>query len=1147
MLDFTHLHVHTQYSLLDGASKIGEILDRAAELGYDTLAITDHGVMYGAIEFYTEAQKRGIRPIIGCEVYTAPRSRHSKVSGVDSDYGHLVLLCRNNEGYKNLVTLVSLAYKEGYYYKPRVDMELLKKYSKGLTALSGCLKGQVSACLASGNYDLAKKKAEELNSVFGQGNFYLEIQSHGIEEEDIVRDGMKRLSQETGIELVATNDVHYTRREDSLLQDVLTCIQTGKKLSDTDRLKFSGEEFYLKSKEEMYSLFSDVPDALSNTVRIAQRCNLTLDFDTTHLPSIDIDTDMSHTDYLRMLCIEGARKKYKQITDEVTSRMEYELSVIDDMGYTDYFLIVWDLIKYAKDNFIPIGPGRGSAAGSIVAYTLDITEIDPLEYDLIFERFLNPERVSMPDIDIDICNERRDEVRDYVTKKYGESRVAGIVTFGTLAARAAVRDIGRVLGTDASLVDKVAKLIPEKPGVTIKDALEKEPNLKILYDTTTEVRKLIDLAERAEGIVRHTSTHAAGVVISDRDLTEYVPVQTADNGLITQYTMSGLEKIGLLKMDFLGLRNLTIIDNTVKLIEKTEGISIDITSIDYNDKKTFDLISRGDTDGVFQLENPGLKAFLRKFRPKNLGDIIATTSIYRPGPMEQIPQFLKNVENPDNIKYIHPLLEDVLKPTYGTIIYQEQVMSIVRILAGYSFSRADIVRKAMAKKIPEQLIKERDVFINGLTLPDGTVEVEGALRRGIDIDTANSIFDKLLDFANYAFNKSHAACYARVAYRTAYLKANYPTQYLSSLLESLLGNSHKTFKYVTGFARYGIKLLPPDINKSFASFTCEGKNIRFGLSALKNVGMILPTKIAEEREKGGLFTSFEDFVSRISASELNKRSVEVLIKCGVFDSIFPNRRVLLLGYERLIDSRQKDSFGRSSEQISLFGEYSEDFAVETMRPDDAEDFSLSEKLAFEHSLGGMYLSGNPLSDYFVTCAAFSNALIYSVNEGDFAEGTVVSICGVISRASSIRTKNGVFLFNMSFSDYYDTAEISAFESVYKRYAGILTEGRVLLITAGVRVRNGEISLSLVSAIDADTLRIGDSARLYIKLTDRNRYSEVSPILSAHKGDSDVCIYFEDTNEKIISDKNHGVKLDNDLIEELWNLLGAENVKVALKK
>ena len=1140
---FTHLHIHTQYSLLDGTPRIGELLDRAKELGFSALAITDHGVMYGAVEFYEEAVKRGIKPIIGCEVYTAPGSRFSRVYGVDSDYGHLVLLCRNEEGYRNLMTMVSLAHTEGYYYKPRVDEELLNKYSNGITALSGCLRGEVSACLVSSDYEGAKKKALKYQEIFGKGNFYLEIQNHGLEEEKLVVEGMKKLSKETGIPLAATNDVHYINRDDSIVQDVLTCIQTGKKLDDPDRLKFFGSEFYLKTEEEMSSLFKDIPEALENTVNIAKCCNLTIDFSKMHLPKISLNTALSHEEYLKSLCMEGAKKKYGNVNDEILNRIDYELDVINSMGYTDYFLIVWDFIKFAKDNSIPMGPGRGSAAGSIVAYTLNITEVDPLKYDLLFERFLNPERVSMPDIDVDICNERREEVKDYVTEKYGSNRVASIITFGTMAARAAIRDVGRVMGTDPALVDKAAKSVPEGVGVKLSDALSRPGELPELYSKNSEIKKLVDVAMKIEGLVRHASTHAAGVVIADSDLTDYVPLQSGDRGVITQYPMGSLEKIGLLKMDFLGLRNLTIIDNTVKLVKSTLGKEINIENLDYSDQKTFELIQKGDTDGVFQLENPGLKSFMRKFQPSCIEDIIATTSIYRPGPMEQIPAFLKNVKNPDNITYLHPLLEPILRPTYGTIIYQEQVMSIVRALAGYSMGRADLVRRAMAKKKPEQMAKEREVFINGLTDENGNVTVPGTRRMGIEDYVANEVFDLLTDFANYAFNKSHAACYARVAYQTAYLKANYPTQYLVALLESLLGSSHKTFKYVTGFSKYGIRLLPPDVNKSFGGFTPEGKDVRFGLSALKNIGMSFPASIAEERQKGGPFKSFSDFINRMAVYDMNKRAVEVLIKCGAFDSLLNNRRVLLLNYEIMIDSAQKDAYAKSADQVSFFGEMEELSAISEPAVTDAEDFTPSERYGFENELAGMYLSGNPMKEYLLHASLLSDAALYSVNEGDKPEGTRVSICGIITGVKNIRTKSGVFLCDISFSDYYDTAVVTAFENTFNKYKHLLTEGRGVCISAQVKKRNDEISLSLMSVVDLNSVNVPQKAVLYLRLSDGLMLPEAKKVLSEYPGRNRVCIYFEDSGKRVMTDDSHGVSLTNDLLAEMFDVFGQDNVKI----
>ncbi len=1144
MSDFTHLHVHTQYSLLDGTAKIDELLDSALSLGFDSLAITDHGVMYGAVEFCMAAQKRGIKPILGCEVYTAPHSRFGRLHGTDSNYGHLVLLCENNTGYKNLMTLVSLGFTEGYYYKPRVDEELLEKYSEGLIALSGCLKGDVSSRLACGDFDGALAKARRYAEIFGTDNFFLEIQDHGIPEQKIVIDGMIKISKLLGLALVATNDVHYIKREDSLLQDVLTCIQTGKRLSDTDRLKFFGQEFYLKSADEMKVLFENVPSALENTVKIAKRCNASPDFNTVHLPKINIETDLSHEEYLKDLCLKGAVKKYGELTNEVLNRIETELSVINSMGYTDYFLIVWDFIKYARDRKIPVGPGRGSAAGSIVAYTLDITQIDPLRYDLLFERFLNPERVSMPDIDIDICNERRDEVKNYVSEKYGATRVAGIVAFGTLAARAAIRDVGRVLGTDIQTVDRVSKSVPEVLHIKLKDALESEPALKQMYLTDSEVKKLLDVAMQLEGFVRNATTHAAGVVIADDELFNYTPVQTGDKGLISQYSMAGLEAIGLLKMDFLGLRNLTIIDNTLKLIKENRGIDISLENFDYNDKKTFVLIQKGDTNGVFQLENPGLKSFLRKFKPKCVDDIITTTSIYRPGPMEQIPQFLKNVKEPQNIKYMHPLLEDILRPTYGVIVYQEQVMKIVQTLAGYSMGRADLVRRQMAKKKKAEMEKERLVFINGIE-KNGKVIVRGTRRNGIDDETANKIFDTLIHFANYAFNKSHAACYAHVAYQTAYLKANYPTEYLAALLASLLGNSHKISKYVTDFSKYKIRLLPPDINKSTGYFDVEGTNVRFGLSALKNVGMTFPKNIVKERLENGNFKSFEDFAVRMSKYDLNKRSVEVLIRAGAFDSVFKNRRALLMNYESLIDDVKSEGMNQNAEQVSFFAP-GDAASSKILVPDTLEDFTSLEKLAFEHEYAGMYLSGHPVNEYLLAAAAFSDTQIYEINDGGIDEGERVNICAVVSHVSARRTKNGIFLCTMTLSDLYDSIELTAFEKSYKSFATVLKDGAALCVSAQVKKRNDTVSLSLVSATDAASFAKTVSGTLYLRIADKAELAHVSSILSEFHGKSSVCIYFEDSAKVVKSDENHGCLLCNELVEKLCETIGLENIRIVRK-
>lgn len=1141
-MGFAHLHVHTQYSLLDGAANIDKLLDRAVELNMSSIAITDHGVMYGVVDFFSAAKKRGIHPVIGCEVYTAPRTRYDKTHSIDSNYGHLVLLAETNEGYRNLMALVSRGFTEGYYYKPRVDMELLSRYSKGLIALSGCLRGDVPKALAGGGIDAAKKKALEYIEIFGKDNFFIEIQNHGLDEELKLIDSLAQVAEECSIGLVATNDVHYVERKDAFLQDVLTCVQTGKKLSDTNRMKMQGDEFYLKSEEEMSSLFEKYPEAIKNTALIAKRCKGAPDFSSVHLPEARPDTDLPHKDYLKELCISGAQKKFGPLTDEIKQRLNYELTVIEDMGYTDYFLIVWDFIAYAKGKNIMVGPGRGSAAGSLVAYCLDITEIDPIKYDLIFERFLNPERVSLPDIDIDFCYERRDEVKDYVSRKYGEDRVSQIVTFGTMAARAAIRDVGRVMDIEPFIVDRVAKAVPEMLNIKLKDALELGGEFSKLYSSDFRIANLVDTAMALEGFPRNTSTHAAGVVISDAPLMDYVPLQTGDTGVLTQYPMNNLEQLGLLKMDFLGLRNLTVIRDTIDMVERSTGEKIDLKKLNYEDEATFKLISDGDTDGVFQLENPGLRTFMRKFQPRSIEDIIITTSIYRPGPMEQIPQFLENVKNPDKIKYMHPLLEPILKPTHGAIIYQEQVMEIVRSLAGYSFGRADLVRRAMAKKKHDVMESERKIFVHGL-VDNGKVVIEGALRRGIDEDCANGIFDYLIDFANYAFNKSHAACYATLAYQTAYLKKHYPVEFLVSLLMSLMGNSHKTNKYIRSFGKYGIQLLPPDVNESRARFCAENGNVRFALSAIKNVGMQFPWDMEIEREKGGNFKSFSDFIIRMSAYDTNRRTIESLIKCGVFDSLYPNRKALVVSFEKMMDFASHDAGLKGLGQISMF-DFSDDRSVtDSMIHSETTDYTTSEKLAYEKELAGMYLSSHPLDDFLAVVKAFSDTSIYSVIENP-SIGSTVKICGAISSVRKRRTKSGKIIVEMSFSDYDAEIELVAFENTYSHYGKYISEGTVALVEANVN-DHGENSISLVMSklVPLSNLSVPASKKLYVRISSASLISQVTDITKRFPGQSNMYIYTEDAKTIYRGDKSKNVSICNELINELAKKFGDENVKL----
>ena len=1146
MNNFVHLHLHSEYSLLDGAAGIKNVIKKAKELNMPAVAITDHGSMYGVIDFYTEAKANGIKPIIGCEVYTAPASRFDKTSSDSSKpYGHLVLLCKNQTGYKNLMALVTKSNTEGFYYKPRVDIELLKKHSDGLIALSACLRGDVPMAFLKRGYDAALKKAMEFIGIFGRENFYLEIQHHGISEEDQVANALIKISKELGLGIVATNDVHYVNKEDALVQDVLSCIQTGKKLFDTDRMKMKEEEYYFKSQNEMQKIFSHIPQALENTLIIADKCNLTIDMNTVHLPKIEINSSLSHQDYLKNLCIEGIRQKYFALTPELCARLDYELGIINSMGYTDYFLIVSDFIDYAKNNSIPVGPGRGSAAGSLVSYALNITEIDPISNGLIFERFLNPERVSMPDIDIDFCYERRDEVREYVASKYGSGRVAQIVTFGTMAARAAIKDVARVMGIDVSVANSVSKAVPNVLHISLKDALENSKELREMYVSDSEIKKLIDIAMAIEGFPRHTSVHAAGVVIGDDVLSSYVPLHTSETGLITQYPMSALEKIGLLKIDFLGLRNLTVIKDTVNLVNSELGANLDIEKIPLNDEKTFELIKKGDTDGVFQLENPGLQSFLRKFKPSKLDDIILTTSIYRPGPMDQIPEFLKNVKNPDKIKYKHELLKPILEPTFGVVVYQEQVMDIVRTLAGYSMGRADLVRRAMAKKKHDVMEKEREIFLNGL-IENGRLVVDGAIRRGINKDTANEIFDSLIDFANYAFNKSHAASYALVAYRTAYLKAHFPTHYLASVLKNYAGHMGKATKYISSFKKYGIKLLPPDVNKSFPHFSPEGKDVRFGLCWLKNVGVSFPENIRAEIKKSGEFKSFADFIKRMCFYDINKRSVEAMIKCGCFDSLYPNRRVLVFNCERLINEHLSSARAQGRGQVNWLSLNTP--AINITEPklisEDYKDYTPQEKLSFEIENGGMYFSGHPLDKHAFNAEAFSEITIADA-QNISNDGKRFVVCGFISELSLRKTKSGKAIASFTLSDYSGFANVIAFEGVLAKHRHLISNGSVIAANVSLNAKEDEsgCEMILMSASSLDELKFSGGKNLYLRASSQVDFNKIKEICEQYKGTSPLCIYYEPSSQLFKSDIAHGINLCGEVFYKLCECLGSENVKI----
>ena len=899
-MNFTHLHVHTEYSLLDGSNKIKEYVDRVKELGMDSAAITDHGVMYGCIDFYKACKKAGINPILGCEVYVAPGSRFDKEAGNGEDrYYHLVLLAENNQGYSNLMKIVSKSFVEGFYYKPRVDLDLLREYHEGLIALSACLAGEVARYLTRGMYEEGKKAALCYEEIFGKGNFFLELQDHGIPEQQTVNQQLLRMHQETGIDLVATNDVHYTYAEDEAPHDILLCIQTGKKLTDENRMRYVGGQYYVKSPEEMEQLFPYAEEALENTYKIAQRCHVEIEFGVTKLPKYDVPEGYSSWEYLNKLCFEGLEERYHPVTKELKERLNYELDTIRTMGYVDYFLIVWDFIKYARDHGIMVGPGRGSAAGSLVAYTLGITKLDPIRYDLLFERFLNPERVSMPDIDVDFCYERRQEVIDYVVRKYGKDRVVQIVTFGTLAARGVIRDVGRVLDMPYAQVDTIAKMIPTELNITIDLALKKNPELARIYEDDPQIHHLIDMAKRLEGLPRHTSMHAAGVVISQKDVDEYVPLSRAADGTITtQFTMTTLEELGLLKMDFLGLRTLTVIQDAVELVEKDKGIHLDMDAIDYDDKKVLNSLGTGKTDGVFQLESGGMKSFMKELKPQNLEDVIAGISLYRPGPMDFIPQYIRGKNHPETITYDCPQLEPILKPTYGCIVYQEQVMQIVRSLGGYTLGRSDILRRAMSKKKGDVMERERQNFVYG----NEEEGVPGCIKNGIDERTANKIYDDMIDFAKYAFNKSHAAAYAVVSYQTAYLKYYYPVEFMAALMTSVIDNPGKVSEYIFTCRNMGIEILPPDINYGETAFSVDHGAIRYALSAIKSVGKSVIDDIVKERTEGGLFTSIKDFITRMSSREINKRVLENFIKSGAFDCFEGNRRQKILAYPLILEN-----------------------------------------------------------------------------------------------------------------------------------------------------------------------------------------------------------------------------------------------------
>ncbi len=1161
MPGFVHLHVHTEYSLLDGANRIKDLIKRTAELGMDSIAITDHGVMYGVIDFYKEAVKNNIKPIIGCEVYTARRSRLDKQPGIDSDYGHLVLLAKDMTGYKNLMKIVSIGFTEGYYYKPRIDIEVLERYNEGIIAMSACLSGDVPRALLNNDYEKAKETALKLSTIFGEDNFYLELQSNGIEEQNLVNQQLIRMSKDLGLPLIATNDAHYLRREDARAHEILLCIQTGKNINDEDRMRFSTDEFYVKSVDEMYRLFGNVPEALENTLKVAERCNVELEFNKLHLPAYEVPGGVPPFEYLRELCFEGLKNRYcDSYSREKEERLEYELGVIKQMGYVDYFLVVWDFIKYAKDNGIMVGPGRGSAAGSLVAYTLGITSIDPLKYNLLFERFLNPERVSMPDIDIDFCYERRQEVIDYVVRKYGEDRVAQIITFGTMAARAAIRDVGRALDIPYNEVDSVAKMIPFQIGMNIEKALEVNPELRTRYNEEDRIRELIDTARLLEGMPRHASTHAAGVVISKDPINEYVPLQKNDESVTTQYVMGTLEELGLLKMDFLGLRTLTVLRDAVDLARKNYNTDLDINKINMDDPAVFKLISEGRTSGVFQLESGGMTQFMKELQPASLEDIIAGISLYRPGPMDQIPRYIKNKNNAREIKYDHPLLGNILDVTYGCMVYQEQVMQIVRELAGYSMGRSDLVRRAMSKKKISVMQQERQNFIHGITDDNGNIVVKGAVRNGVDEATANRIFDEMMDFASYAFNKSHAAAYAVVAYQTAWLKCYYPVEFTAALLNSFLGSSDKVSQYVHECKNMNIEVLPPDINESSVKFTVVNGKIRFGLAAVKNVGEGPVRGIIEEKLKNGSFKGFRDFIERIDGRDINKRCIESLIKSGAFDSFGIFRSKLIASYEKMIDGIQQNKKRNMDGQVSIF-EFDSGNKKEIPPTEDYPDlkeYPPKMLLAMEKEMLGLYISGHPLKEFENDLNAQVNLFSSSINanrsEGggeellaeleNVRDGMPVTVGGIIASKKTKTTKNNNLMAFITLEDLYGYMEVIVFPTIYERFSNLIVEENIVIINGRISLKEEEQPKIICEEIKP--VKKVAVKKVYVRLKNNKPCHMLDSLMSMFRyfnGNTPVCLYSEEDKSVKVLERDCWVSLNDYLLKELKERLGEENVKV----
>ena len=1158
---FTHLHVHTEYSLLDGASRISTLAAAAKRKGFDSLAITDHGVMYGVIDFYRACQKEGVKPIIGCEVYVAPRSRFDKSNSYERYY-HMILLCKNQTGYQNLIKLVSLGFTEGFYSKPRIDDALLEQYHEGLICLSACLAGEIPQKLLNNDYNGALEKAKYYQNLFGKDNFFIELQNHDIAEEKRIIPSLIKIADEIGAELVATNDSHYTEREDSKTHGILLCIQTNSTVNDENKMEFQTDEFYLKTEDEMRSLFPSCPQAIENTHKIARRCNVSFTFGERKLPRFDVPNGENHLDFFRRNCYDGLRRHYGENPDKsLIDRLEYEISVISKMGFVDYYLIVNDFVQYAKSHQIPVGPGRGSGAGSLCAYCIGITDIDPIKYNLLFERFLNPERVSMPDFDIDFCKERRGEVIDYVVNKYGSDRVAQIISFGTMAARGAIRDVGRALAIPYATVDSVAKLVPFELNITIDKALKLSRELRERYDGDAQIHNLIDIAKQIEGMPRHATMHAAGVVITDKPVSDYVPLAKNDDSVVTQFTMTTLEELGLLKMDFLGLRNLTVIDYAEKLIKQAHP-EYSSELIRDDDPRVFKMISSGRTDGVFQFESQGMKNVLTQLKPEYIEDLIAVLSLYRPGPMDSIPTYIDCRHNPSHIRYKHPKLKNILNVTYGCIVYQEQVMQIFRELAGYSLGRADIVRRAMSKKKKDVMEREREIFINGMTDENGNVTVDGCVRRGIDAKTAGEIFSEMESFASYAFNKSHAAAYSAISYKTAWLKCYYPREYMAALMSSVLDSQNKLAEYIDECKRLGIQVLPPSVNESGKGFAVSGKNIRYGLLAIKNLGGQFIDEIIRERRLKP-YSSMYDFCKRLYGKNMNSRAVESLIKCGAFDGMGANRHQLLAISKTVMDDVEYEARHNMNGQISFFDLGGEDSAKKSTEPElpPLEEYPRSDLLQMENETAGMYLSGHPVDDY----AAFAQAVradstgaIIRNDSGKYRDGKSVCLVGIINKIRTQITKNNKMMAFVNIDDRYGVIEAVIFPNIYEKFGILLNESNVVVMRGTVSVRENEEPKLICESIEKartndECAKMGKApaaqpkkpVALYLKIDDLNTdlYRRAKRVLDIFEGKTPVIFYLTNSNRAVKAPSSMWTELNDVMIGELKYQLGDKNVVI----